>query len=496
MSELLQKAREYEAAREKQILPQDRPAFHLSPRAGWMNDPNGFCFYNGRYHLFYQYHPYRIVWDLMYWGHAVSTDLLHWDYLPAALAPDMPYDCAGCFSGSALTLPDGRHALYYTGVQKELCPDGIERDVQTQNIAVGDGINYTKYEGNPVLTDADLPDGGSRVDFRDPKAWQEADGTYRMLAANKNSFDGSQLLLFKSIDGFNWKFESIFDSNRDRIGKMWECPDFFFLDGKYILLSSAQDMLPQGLEYHNGNGNFYITGTFDEKTGQFREEGNHAIDCGIDFYAAQSVLTPDGRRVMIGWLQNWDTCSGYKPPVPWFGQMTVPRELSLRSDGILIQNPVREIENLRNNRVAYDDVIVENTETALPGVGGRCVDLTVEIEAADPRDLYRKFAVRFAKNETYHTDVSFRPAESVLKIDRKFAGSRRAIVHQRRAEVSHENGKIKLRLILDRFSAEIFVNDGEKVMTAAVFTEQEAREITFLAEGKAKIRVVKYDLDS
>ena len=150
MSEKLQKARQYEEISEKQISAEQRPEFHLSPRIGWMNDPNGFTYYNGKYHMFYQYHPYNTNWGPMHWGHAVSEDLLHWEYLPAALAPDQEYDQNGCFSGSALTLPNGRQLLMYTGVKLEEQPDGKIRDIQVQCLATGDGLNYEKYDKGKI----------------------------------------------------------------------------------------------------------------------------------------------------------------------------------------------------------------------------------------------------------------------------------------------------------------------------------------------------------
>ena len=130
------------------ILAENRPAFHLSVQTGWLNDPNGFSYYNGKYHMFYQYNPYDSHWDSMHWGHAVSEDLLHWEYLPAALAPDESYDRDGCFSGSAVTLPDGRQLLMYTGVGRERHSNGGTVDCQNQCIAVGDGVDYEKCENN------------------------------------------------------------------------------------------------------------------------------------------------------------------------------------------------------------------------------------------------------------------------------------------------------------------------------------------------------------
>ena len=494
MSQELDRARSYEAEQEKMILPEDRPMFHLSPRVGWMNDPNGLSFYNGQYHLFYQYHPYDSHWGPMHWGHAVSGDLLHWDFLPAALAPDLPYDCDGCFSGSAVTMPDGRQLLMYTGVRKERQPDGQLREIQTQNLAFGNGVDYEKYQGNPVLTEEDLPEGGSRFDFRDPKIIRAEDGSFHALIANNHRVEGGRILVYRSDDLLHWRYDGVLASNRNRIGLMWECPDFFSLDGYDVVLASAQDMLPKDFEYHNGNGSFYLLGHLDSGSGEYTELADYAADYGIDFYAPQTILSPDGRRIMIGWMQNWDTCNLHTRSKPWFGQMTLPRELSVRN-GILYQQPIRELEQYRREEKYYEQVPVEDGEISLPGVKGRTVDLELEISPAPGEALFQRFAVRFARNETYQTTVSFRPYESVLKIDRKFSGSRRAIIHQRRAKVRHGNGRLKLRLILDRYSAEIFVNDGEKVMTATVSTDLDADGISFFADGKALVNVRKFSLE-
>ncbi len=493
MSQVLRDARRYEEEKERAIGPKDRPAFHLSARVGWMNDPNGFSYYDGQYHMFYQYHPYDSHWGPMHWGHAVSEDLIHWSYLPAAMAPDRPYDRDGCYSGNALTLPDGRQMLMYTGRVLIIDENGDEQELQTQNLAFGDGDNYVKYAKNPVITGKDLPEGGNPYAFRDPKPWIEEDGSFRALMANQDRDHGGQMLLYRSEDGVHWSFVKALIKDDRNLGQMWECPDFFPLDGKYVLLASAQDMLPKMLEYHNGNGTFYFIGDYDTETCDFTPQTDHAIDYGIDFYAPQTVLTPDGRRVMIGWMQNWDTCNLRTKSTPWFGQMSIPRELSIR-DGRLYQKPVRELEALRTDPVTYRDVLVEDSEITLSGVSGRLIDLELEIEPVPGREVFRKFAMRFAQNEKFHTGVSFRPYESTIKIDRKFSGSRRAIIHQRRADVRHVNGKLRLRLILDRFSAEIFVNDGEKVLSATIYTEQEADGISFVANGAARINVTRYIL--
>ena len=217
------------------------------------------------------------------------------------------------------------------------------------------------------------------------------------------------------------------------------------------------------------------------------------MDYGIDFYAEQTVLSPDGRRIMIGWLQNWDTISHNCEDFKWFTQMSIPRELSVR-DGRLYQKPITELEDLRKNKVVYEDVVIDNTTISLEHVEGRVLDMELVVRPENMEDIYKKFAVRFAQNDRYHTALSFRPYESILKIDRKFSGSRRAHIHQRRCLVRDYENELKLRIILDRFSVEVFINDGEQVMSASIYTDQEAKGISFFADGKVKMDIVKYDL--
>jgi beta-fructofuranosidase len=495
MSERLSKARAYEKTNENLISESKRPVFHLTPLIGWMNDPNGFSYYKGQYHMFYQYYPYDTNWGDMHWGHAVSKDLLDWHFLPAALAPDEEYDKDGCFSGSAVELPDKRHLLMYTGVIRNKQPDGTFCDTQTQCLAVGDGIDYVKYDKNPVLDKSDLPIGGSSVDFRDPKLWQRDNGTYYCVTGNRPADGSGQILLYESTDGFKWKFKSILCENRNRIGKMWECPDFFKLDGQWVLLTSPQDMLPKGYEYNNGNGTLCLIGSFDEDKGTFKEEYNQSIDYGIDFYATQTILSPDGRRIMIGWMQNWDTCTMKMPGQKWYGQMSLPRELSI-VDNRLYQKPIREIEALKIGKVAYENVSV-NTDTCvvkLEGVSGRVLDMEINIRPKNPDNMYQEFTIHLAENVDYYTLVWINPSKSLITVDRKFSGSRRALVHERSCKVEGRMDELKLRIIMDRYSVEVFVNDGRYVMSTVIYTPLEACGISFAAEGEAVIDVEKYEL--
>lgn len=490
-SSKLKKARNYEKKYGAFIRPEDRPAFHLSPQIGWMNDPNGFSVYQGRYHLFYQYHPYSTQWGPMHWGHAVSRDLMHWEYLPAAIAPDQDYDAAGCFSGSAVELDDGRQLLMYTGVRQIRREDGKKEAFQTQCLAVGDGENYEKWAANPVLGTLEIPEGFSRNDFRDPKLYRREDGGFACVVGVRTEDESGAILLYESEDGFTWHFSAVLDRSYNEFGKMWECPDFFALDGEQVLLTSPQDMSQVGLEFHNGNGTLCLVGSSDPDTRRFERRRVQAIDYGIDFYAPQTLLTEDGRRVMIAWMQNWDTCAPYSTDAAWFGQMTLPRELHLRN-GRLIQNPVRELEALHGRRVSYENIPVR-AETVLKGVYGRVLDMTVTVRP-QTAEGYEIFRLKFAKGSQHYSSLSYRPESSTVRISRAHSGYARDFVHERKCFVADRGGEIKLRIVLDRFSAEVFVNDGEQAMSMTLYTPLTADGISFEAQGKVLIDVEKFDI--
>jgi len=505
MSEKLEKARLYEIEEAKNIPQEEKPAFHVSAPVGWINDPNGFSVFKGKVHLFYQYHPYSRDWGPMHWGHSVTEDMIRWEQLPAALAPDQEYDREGCFSGSAIEA-DGKQALIYTGVTTEKLPDGKEEVRQNQCIAWGDGKDYVKAEKNPVVTGDMLPEKCSRVDFRDPKVWED-NGTYHMLVGCRSEEIPGQVVLFSSKDLKEWKFETILAENSTgEIGVMWECPDFFPLGDKHVLICSPQHMRAKGYEFHNGHNSLYFTGDYDSEKHTFEKDAPVSLDYGLDFYAPQTTLLPDGRRVMIAWMKSWDSCV-IKEKQRWQGMMTLPRELEYR-DGKIWQKPVREIENYRKNRCCYENVKVGES-LSLEGVRGRMIDLTVELQNADgimdgsrnsgnPNQealgVYNEFRIELARNEEYTTVFTYDRKRQILEIDRTWSGVQRDVVCTRKLQITDDRQNLKLRFILDRSSIELFINDGSKTATTVIPTPVEADEILFHSDGNAVIQVEKYDI--
>ncbi len=297
-----------------------RMRYHFEPENGWMNDPNGLCFFKGKYHAFFQHYPHAPKWGPMHWGHAVSDDLLHWKELPIALYPDMPYENGGgCFSGSALE-KDGRLYLMYTSVSKERG--------QTQSMAISeDGAHFTKLVENPVISESPL-DPENR-DFRDPKLFVYQD-EYRMVCgAGKDGL--ASVLLFRSPDLLHWEYIGPLFQSREH-GPVPECPDLFPLGDKWVLMFSRMD------DTHSAQ---FVTGEFDGE--HFTPESFQQPERGSDFYAPQTFLDNSGRRIVIGWLFNWDRV--VPENAVRAGALSLPRELSLKN-GILHMAPIAEAQDL------------------------------------------------------------------------------------------------------------------------------------------------------
>ncbi len=469
ISECLKKARQYENSH-RSAVDKDRPLFHLTPPAGWCNDPNGFSFYKAEYHLFFQYYPYDVSWGTMHWGHAKTKDFVRWEYLPAALAPDQTYDALGCFSGSAIELDDGRHLLIYTGCY--LPEDAAAPQIhQQQCIAIGDGVNYQKYAGNPVIGPELIPDEYDGIDFRDPKIWKAADGYHLILGSRRCDGSGSAVLMYHSDDAIHWQYDGVVAAGDDLLGRMWECPDLFCLGDEKVLLFS-----PQKTEHSiDGYESVALTGTFDPQ--QVQE-----LDHGTDFYAPQTITSSDGRRIMIGWMQSWASKEYKMTGTGFFGEMSLPRQLSLKN-GRVCQQPVREISNYYGRHHTFSRLKIQG-ELLLAQIGGISYDLTVKIYFDRDPSAFKVLLRRFSDQ---YFSFSYEPEKNTFHGDRSQAGIPDGIRPGSSFTAPPAGNGFILRFIVDRYSVEVFINGGEH--TATYLINCPGQSICLLSEKEAAFDV-------
>ena len=495
-----------------------RLRWHIAAPAYWINDPNGFCFFRGEYHLFYQHHPFSPEWGPMYWGHVKSSDLAHWQPLPIALAPSEAYDADGCFSGSAIE-KNGRLWLIYTG-NRWTGPDRDADLLQVQALAVSDdGTNFEKVASNPVIAEA--PGGDVHpFHFRDPKVWKHEDAYYCVLGSRTQDHLG-QVLLYRSDNLTDWSFVAIMAGGRepaDKLGYMWECPDLFPLGGVDVLAFSPQGVAPDGELYRNLHQAGYVLGRLDYETGVLDHGEFRTLDYGFDFYAPQTTLDDQGRRILIAWMAMWES-EMPEQARGWAGAMTLPRVLTLEHGRIAVR-PAPELESLRGVEVRYaDQTIGDETGTAgmdtlgaggsrsggsiaagaadengqtvgllrgreFAGVSGGCAELEVEFEAGTAARF--GLALRTGPVRGEETVLAYDRIGERLILDRERSGAGPGGV--RRAPLALQEERLRLRIFIDRSSVEVFAGDGELTMTARIYPDAGSTGISFFAEGgEAKI---------
>jgi beta-fructofuranosidase len=297
-----------------------RPQFHLLPASNWMNDPNGPIYFGGKYHMFCQYNPQAAVWGNMSWYHSVSEDMVHWTHLPLAFVPTPGGpDAAGCFTGSAIAV-GSRVYMVYTGVSHP--PSGIGGLIEKQCLAYSDDENLLHWTKMPGPIVAAPPEGMKTTGFRDPSAWKQ-DGGYFMTVGSGVAKEGGCVLLYHSPDMKTWTYEHRLTSGTSADGDMWECPEFFALDGGHVLIFSTKGKA------------YWQSGRLDEKAMVFHPAKSGVIDLGA-FYAPKTQLDAQGQRILWGWLQERRLEAEYRA-AGWSGVMSLPRVLNLGADGIFTE---------------------------------------------------------------------------------------------------------------------------------------------------------------
>lgn len=471
MQQNIQKA-EQEIEKKRNLVKNSsmRQRYHFMPPAGWMNDPNGLIYFKEKYHLFFQHNPYSTFWDCMYWGHAVSEDMVHWEYLPEALAPSEFYDNyqkGGCFSGSAIE-HDGKLFLIYTATANH--GKGNE---QTQCIAWSeDGIHFVKYEGNPVIT---APEGILLSEFRDPKIWKHDGKFYVVCGASCKG--RAQALLFCSEDIFHWSFLSVLAESRGEGGRMWECPDFFQIGEQYVLTYS-----PMGVGDHTS---VYQMGDFDYKTGKFVGKIMEEMDWGFDYYAPQSFLTPDGRRVVVTWANEWEWMPHFKDWGPtfedgWCGFFNLPREVRRTDNGKLQFIPVKELETLRTDMRQIDCLRIGERKTELMAGDGVSFELKLKINLEDSDAEQIELELR--SGEGKKTLCCFDLKKGELRVNRNCSdgwsnGVSKSILFLK------EKKELDVHIFSDQSSLEIFTDQYRNNHSMNIFAGNNQNKIYMYTHG-------------
>jgi fructan beta-fructosidase len=454
-----------------------RPQIHFSPQAHWMNDPNGMVYYNGIYHLFFQYYPGATVWGPMHWGHAESTDLIHWRQLPTALYPD---GLGYIFSGSAVvdsanTTGFGQNGkVPLVAIFTHHDPKGEKAGIKTfQNeslaFSLDNGNTWTKYKGNPVLKNPGIRD------FRDPKVmWYKSEKKWVMTLATQD-----HITFYSSPDLKEWKLESKFGKEFGAHGGVWECPDLFplKLNSKtyWVLIVNIN---PGG--FNGGSATQYFIGQFDGSSFVAMDDKTRWLDYGPDEYAGITWNNTGSRKIFLGWMSNW-IYANQVPTAKWRNAMTIPRELTLKqADGglVIASEPVKELALIESKPVILAAVLsVKKQHVAIPKVLpaqyaikfslGQISDYTMVLS----NDAGEKLTLGYDKaNNRYFID---RTKSGKVDFNTAFAG---VFYAPRFTEAAASN----LKMVVDASSVELFADDGLTVMTCVFFPKSPFNHLAFI----------------
>ena len=451
-----------------------RLKLHLMPPDGWLNDPNGLCWFRGEYHVFFQYSPREPEGGLKHWGHYISPDLLHWEYAGIALSPEEAFESRGVYSGSAL-VRDGKMYLYYTGNVKLQGDYNYITDGRQGNTVLAtseDGRTFGVKEC--LMTNADYP-SNLTCHVRDPKVITsdgigKCDGYDYMLLGARTLEDRGEVLLYRSENLREWKLVQQI-SSEEKFGYMWECPDAFCLDGQTILSISPQGVEQEGLDYQNlyQSGYYLAEGDLTGKycLGRFKE-----WDRGFDFYAPQTFEDEKGRRILIGWIGMPDVPEQKNPTVEygWQNALTVPRRVFIEERKVK-QYPVEELLTLRKNEKLLNP---EDESERL-----ECYDVEIRVNPEREFEIVISDGIRLSyKKETQIFSLEF-DEETGLGYGRKSRS-----VRMESCEA--------VRMLMDTSCMEIYLNGGEEVFTSRFYTP-DGRSCFRVKNPGAKIRYWEMD---
>jgi fructan beta-fructosidase len=467
-----------------------RPKIHFTPKANWMNDPNGMVFYNSQYHLFYQYYPDSTVWGPMHWGHATSTDLVHWQHQPIALYPD---SLGYIFSGSAVVDENNTSGFGKDGKPPLVAiftshnPAGEKAGItnfENQSIAysVDEGKTWIKYANNPVVKNPGIKD------FRDPKvSWYEAGKKWIMTLATQD-----RVTFYSSRDLKNWNRESDFGKEFGAHGGVWECPDLFSLDydGKqvWVLFVSINPGGPNG-----GSATQYFTGQFDGNKFTPYQTDTRWVDYGPDDYAGVTWSNTGNRKIFIGWMSNWNYAN-VVPTNKWRSATTIPRDLTIEKIGdkyMLRSMPVPELKSVATMPLLLENITANNYDlTAKTGSLNGPAILHLKGDKLD------NFSIVFSNAAGEKVTAGYDKAANNYFIDRSSSGKvsfEKGFAGKHTAPTIAASSNLDLTLVIDNASIELFGDNGLSVMTSIFFPNSDFSNITLLSADGLVIKSLQFN---
>jgi len=408
-----------------------RPQYHFVPPANWMNDPNGTIIYRGEYHLFYQHNPYKPGWGRIHWGHAKSTDLVHWEQLPIALAPDTGIKELHCFSGCCVIADDGTPTIFYTNISAKSFATAVHRYAE-QWAATSDSdlLVWEKHPGSPILSDGKHHKDDKLRNWRDPYIWKSGATWYMVITGQVNGEKVGSVLLYQSNDLYDWEYLGPLYQGEPQLGKTWECPNYFQIGGKSVLVVSPFRQV------------IYSIGEF--KDHQHVGDTWYTFDHGKDFYATNTYIDDKNRTILVGWIKVAGKGS-------WAGCLSLPREVRLDHSDHLVVSPILEFETLRQKHRRFTRTLDSSVEIAgTAPYFGECVEIKAKFKLASAESV----GFKLIDDEGEH-QIAYNFGTHTLQ----------AVNEDAKLQFIDGNFELELHIFIDKSVIEVFINRKETFTT-------------------------------
>jgi beta-fructofuranosidase len=396
-----------------------------------MNDPNGTIFYRGEYHLFYQHNPYKPRWGRIHWGHAKSTDLVHWEHLPIALAPDSGIKELHCYSGCCVIADNGTPTIFYTNIGAKSFATAVHRYAeQWAATSDSDMLVWEKHPDNPILSEGKHHKDEMLRNWRDPYIWKSGATWYMVIAGQVKGEKVGGVLLYQSSDLYDWKYLGPLYRGGLYLGKTWECPNYFQLGEKYVLvISPFQQVIYSIGEFINHHHECNTWYTFDH---------------GKDFYATNTYIDDKDRNILVGWIKVDGKGS-------WAGCLSLPREVRLDHQDQLVVTPIQEFEHLRQKHKRFTRTLDSSVEIAgTAPYFGECV----EIKAKFRLDTAESVGFKLIDDDGEYKIVYHFTTQTL-----------QAVSETAKLQFANDHNELDLHIFIDKSIIEIFINQKEMFTT-------------------------------